>query len=92
MKKENGFGIVVNFVGDMPASNWVAGFKESASARKPCRFCYIENTDMENIHREIDCSMRSKESHTKDLADVLKTGITKQCRRTLSMKTGVVRE
>jgi hypothetical protein len=82
----------VNFVGDKPASNWVAGFKESASAKKPCRFCYIENTDMENVHHGIDCSMRSKESHTKDLEDVLKTGITKQCRRNLSMKTGVVGE
>jgi hypothetical protein len=33
-KKRKWFGMLVNFVGDIPASNFVAGFKEGVGAAK----------------------------------------------------------
>ncbi len=45
------FGMLVNFVGDIPASNFVAGFKEGVGAAKlHCRSCLIDRGDIELIY------------------------------------------
>ena len=50
------FGFLTNCVGDMPASNKMAGFKESVScAQSPCRMCHIQREQMDLIHHENDC-------------------------------------
>ena len=41
------FGMLVNFVGDIPASNFVAGFKEGVGAAKlHCPSCLIDRGDI----------------------------------------------
>jgi hypothetical protein len=43
--EETWHGIILNFVGDMPASNFIAHFKESGTAFSPCRICGIHRID-----------------------------------------------
>lgn len=57
-------GMLLNFVGDIPASNFVAGFKEGVGfANLPCRSCMTHKDQLETIHREANCIMRDKISH-----------------------------
>jgi len=45
------FGFLTNSIGDMPASNKLAGFKESVScAQSPCRMCHIQKEQMDFLH------------------------------------------
>ncbi|XP_045030900.1 uncharacterized protein LOC116924513 [Daphnia magna] len=56
--------MLLNFVGDIPASNFVAGFKEGVGfANLPCRSCMTHKDQLETIHREANCIMRDKISH-----------------------------
>ncbi len=51
-------GFLTNFAGDMPASNQMAGFKESVScAESPCRMCHIKREQMDLVHHEHDCRL-----------------------------------
>ncbi len=84
------FGILLNYVGDMPASNWMGGFKESGSALKPCRLCCVSNVDLDKIHHENDCTMREKVSHALDVANVTGATLTKKTKELRSKQCGVV--
>lgn len=54
------YGILLHFVGDMPASNFVGGFKEGVGGAKlPCRTCMIVRDDLESIHHESGCTLRN---------------------------------
>ena len=50
-QKRKWFGMLVNFVGDIPASNFVAGIKEGVGAAKlHCPSCLIDRGDIELIY------------------------------------------
>lgn len=74
----------------MPASNWIGGFKESGSAIKPCRVCKISNEQIDFIHEESNCELRNKESHERDLEDLMNPENTKQTKSLLSMESRIV--
>ena len=84
------FGILLNYVGDMPASNWMGGFKESGSAFKPCRLCTVSNVDLDNVHHESDCVLRNKVTHALDVADVTRLTLTNKSKELNSKQSGVV--
>lgn len=59
--KRKWFGVLVNFAGDMPASNFMGGFKESVEfTNLPCQTCMINKSDLDNIHHNVDCVLREK--------------------------------
>ncbi|KZS07166.1 Uncharacterized protein APZ42_029191 [Daphnia magna] len=59
--KRKWLGVSVNFAGDMPASNFMGGFKESVEfANLPCRTCMINKSDLDNIHHHVDCVLRKR--------------------------------
>jgi hypothetical protein len=65
------FGFLTNCVGDMPASNKMAGFKESVScAQSPCRMCHIQREQMDLIHHENDCRLRDIASYKNQVKEI----------------------
>ena len=47
------YGMLLNFAGDIPASNHVAGFKEGVGfSNLPCRTCMIHKDQLESKHHE----------------------------------------
>lgn len=59
--KRKWFSVSVNFAGDMPASNFMGGFKESVEfTNLPCQTCMINKSDLDNIHHNVDCVLREK--------------------------------
>lgn len=63
--------IVTNFVGDLPALNWLGGFKENTSfAYRPCRICLIKRSDLDRFHSSKNCILRNKLSHEQQLKEV----------------------
>lgn len=63
-KKITFHGILLNAVGDMPASNLLGGFKESVSkAVRPCRFCMIHRDQLDSVFHESECILRTYEIH-----------------------------
>lgn len=83
--------ILINYAGDMPASNYVAGFKESGSAFSPCRVCSITKTDMENIHYEKESLVREKESYEKQVEELMDENLSPANKRSLSLRYGINR-
>jgi hypothetical protein len=62
-QKRKWVGMVENFVGDIPAPNFVAGFKEGVGAAKlHCRSCLIDRDDIELIHPESNCVLQDKDN------------------------------
>jgi hypothetical protein len=85
-------GILLNFVGDMPASNFVAGFKEGVGGAKlPCRSCLIVRNDLESIHHESDCVLRNMNLHEDNVMQIENVDITVAIRDSLSKSFGVNR-
>jgi hypothetical protein len=65
------FGILLHFIGDMPASNFVGGLKEGVGfARLPCRSCMIVRTDQETIHHESNCILRNQIIHEQHVLQI----------------------
>lgn len=65
------YGILLHFVGDIPASNFIAEFKEGVGAANlPCRSCMIIRNDLETIHLESDCILRDKISHEAQVSQI----------------------
>lgn len=55
------FGILLHFCGDIPAANFVGGFKEGVGfANLPCRSCMISRDSLDEIHQESECILREK--------------------------------
>jgi hypothetical protein len=63
---------ILNVVGDMPASNALAGFKESASATKPCRICLVSKSELDNLDHECLFILREKNSYLKQLCEIMR--------------------
>jgi hypothetical protein len=64
-------GFLTNCVGDMPASNKMAGFKESVScAESPCRMCHIKKEQMDLVHHEHDCRLRDVLSYKTQVEEI----------------------
>jgi hypothetical protein len=53
------FGALVSVLADNPASSSIGGFKESSSARRPCRHCNILKAELSCKVNESQCSLRS---------------------------------
>lgn len=70
--KQMWYGILLNFSGDMPASNFVGGFKEGVGfANLPCRTCKIDRRiNLHCVHRETMCTMRDKTSHDMEVTEI----------------------
>lgn len=84
------FGIVLCFVGDIPASNFVGGFKEGVGfAKLPCRSCMIQKDDLNKIHHESECQMRDKICHERHVMEVENPEQSLATRDSLSTKYGV---
>ena len=94
-ERKRWYAILLNVVGDMPASNSMGGFKESVGAAvSPCRICEIQRSPKNgplwnSIHHEIDCTLRNKESHRPTLARLAVEGLSVADRKWLSKTTGV---
>lgn len=64
--------ILTNLVGDMPALNFLGGFKESSSnAFRPCRICFILRKDLDFVHSHEGTTLRDKSSHEKQVEELL---------------------
>ena len=88
--RQKWYGMVLSFVGDIPASNFVGGFKEGVGfANLPCRSCMIRKDELKNVHHESDCHMRDKVSHERHVAEVENLGESQAVRESLSTKYGV---
>ncbi len=91
-QKRKWFGMLVNFVGDIPASNFVAGFKEGVGAAKlHCRSCLIDRDDIELIHLESNCVLRDKDTHEVHVLQIENVELTSVEREGLSTTYGVNR-
>ncbi|XP_045034735.1 uncharacterized protein LOC123475769 isoform X1 [Daphnia magna] len=91
-EKKKWFGVLLNFAGDMPAYNFVGGFKEWVGfAKSPCRTCTIHRDNLETIHCEIDCILRDKLSHEKQVLELEIVDQTQAARDALSCQYGVNR-
>ncbi|EFX68773.1 hypothetical protein DAPPUDRAFT_114228 [Daphnia pulex] len=91
-QKRKWFGMLVNFVGDIPASNFVAGFKEGVGAAKlHCRSCLIDRDDIEFIHLESNCVLRNKDTHEVHVLQIENVELTSVEREGLSTTYGVNR-
>lgn len=89
-RKTTWHGILINCVGDMPASNWLGGFKESGSAASPCRVCHVKKEDMDTVHHEGSCVMRDKETYTKQVEELVNDAdLTAAARAELSRDYGI---
>lgn len=70
-KKRKWYGILMQFVGDMPASNFIGGFKEGVGAANlPCRSCTIKRNDLDRVRLEFNCTLRDKLSHEIQVAEL----------------------
>ena len=86
-------GMLLNFAGDIPASNHVAGFKEGVGfANLPCRTCMTHKDHLDTIHHESQCIIRDKVSHELQVRQVENPDETKVVRDALSSKFGVNRK
>ena len=79
-------GVIGNVVGDMLASNYLGGFKETASASSPCRICHISKADQDVIHSESLCILRTKDTHEQQLEEISDPDITQKYRNELKSK------
>ncbi|KAK3917647.1 33 kDa chaperonin [Frankliniella fusca] len=61
----HGFLLIV--IGDLPASGNIGGFKESASAKCPCRTCFVCLEDICNFLSEDDVVLRNQQLHKEQL-------------------------
>lgn len=86
------FGILKQFVGDIPASNFIGGFKEGVGfANLPCRTCMIHRDQLNEIHRESNCILREKISHENQVKEIEECSRTQTARDLLSSRYGVNR-
>ena len=87
------FGILLHFIGDMPASNFVGGFKEGVGfARLPCRSCMIVRTDLETIHHESDCILRNNIIYGQQVLEIENAAeISQAAKDTVSINYGINR-
>lgn len=83
-------GILAHSVGDMPASNLLAGFKEGVGrATHHCRFCMIHRNDMDCVFHEQDCVLRTKVDHDKHLEELSRESSSKASWDAMSADFGV---
>ncbi len=82
--------VLLNFAGDIPAANFIGGFKEGVGfANLPCRNCFIDRrVNFESIHLENLCKMRDKTSHASQV-DEIENAPTMAARDVLSSNYGV---
>ncbi|KAJ1524623.1 hypothetical protein ONE63_011107 [Megalurothrips usitatus] len=74
-KKRTFHAVLVHHAGDNPASAACGGFKESAAfAKCPCRQCFATQTELFTSFVEKDFTLRSKELHEAQVAEVEKYG------------------
>ena len=87
------FGILLHFIGDMPASNFVGGLKEGVGfARLPCRSCMIVRTDQETIHHESNCILRNQIIHEQHVLQIENASeISQASKDTMSSNYGINR-
>lgn len=70
----------------------MAGFKEGVGfAKSPCRTCTIHRDNLETIHCEIDCILRDKLSHEKQVLELEIVDQTQAARDDLSCQYSVNR-
>lgn len=87
------FGMVLNIVGDMPASNLMGGFKEGSFANKPCRICLVGKKELDTIEQhERDCELREKVTHEIQVKKVVNCEASLQERNSFSVQYGIVGE
>ena len=86
------YGMIGNVVGDMPASNLMGGFKESAVfANKPCRICLVKRSEIDKIEQhERDCILRDQVTYKVHLSQIVDTESTLQQRTAFSVDYGIV--
>ena len=82
-KTQKWHGIIVNRVGAMPASNFIGGFKISASAHLPCQICFITQDDM-RATRASQCRLRTKSLHEQQVQEISDRNQTNKRREQLS--------
>lgn len=85
-------GILVNVVGDMPASCFLGGFKEGVGrAFSPCRICYIKRDQLDSCHEESICPLRSKDAYSVEVASIMDESNSSQVQKDLSKEHSIVR-
>ena len=59
----------------------IFGFTESFNKKKSCRFCLINKSDMNSVHSEGKCKLRSTSNYEADIIknDSKETGIKEKC-------------
>lgn len=89
-QKKLWFGILLNFAGDIPASNFVGGFKEGVGfANLPCRSCLIHRNNLDEIHLKSGCVLRDKITHESQVKSIEREDQSKSARDSLSSLYGV---
>lgn len=84
-------GIIGNIVGDMLSSNYLGGFKETATALSPSRICHISKAQQDLVHRESLCNLRDKESYERQVDEIVDPNISKNARSQLQTSYGINR-
>lgn len=85
------YGVVINCVGDMPASNFVGGWKETAAAFRPCRICLVDKCEQDVCHHESLLVLRDKESYEQQVAEIEDPTLSKADKKKLSLQYGINR-
>ena len=83
--------VLINWVGDMLGSNFMAGFKETGSAYSPCRICEIKRNDLESINHACFCVLRNKFTYNLQVAALADVSLSKAERTALSREYGINR-
>lgn len=81
--------ILLNFAGDMPASNYMGGFKETGSASRPCRVCFIAHTDLDSIFHELNCVLRDNISYNNQVRELENGNLSNTNLKNLTRKYGI---
>ena len=77
-------------MGDIPASNFIGGFKGGVGAATlPCRSCMIIRNELETIHLESDCILREKMSHETQVSQLESDNQTAAQKDSISTRYGV---
>lgn len=81
--------ILLHFAGDMPASNYIGGFKETGSAQSSCRVCCITRQELDYVFDNDHCVLRDKDSYTDQVNALVDDSLFKQEIATLKREYGI---
>lgn len=74
-------GALAAFPSDTLASNYIAGFKESASfSYSPCRLCKVKKTSMQTTFTKNNVTLRESDDHAEQVSVICNNDLTEPAR------------